>query len=171
MGQFDDPIRVNGNAVSWGDIVLKIAEARFTGFTSISFGDRRTRVKGYGLNKHHAPYNRSRGKYEIDPVKLVGWKESVRNLRAFLASHAGDGASYGDVEFQIVVSYVDLNMVPTTVIIQKCVWASNSTSDEESPDPLKEEIEIDAMWIERDGLVLFDALMGGPGAVINRPLP
>jgi hypothetical protein len=157
-----DAIRVNNNQVSWGDIVLKVAEERYTGFTSIVFADRRTRVKGYGLTKHHAPYGRSRGKYEIDPVKLVGWKESVAALRAGLAARAPDGISYGDVEFQIVVQYIDDGMPPLTVLLQRCVWMSNSTADEESPDSLKEEIEIDCMWISRNDYVLFDARGGQP---------
>ena len=42
------------------------------------------------------------------------------------------------------------------------MWTGNSSSDEESPDPLKEEIEIDAMLIRRNGLVLFDASQGSP---------
>jgi hypothetical protein len=157
-----DDLRVNNNQHSWGSIILKVDSDRFTGFTGISFSDKRERVKAYGMGKHHAPRGRSRGKYTIEPVKLTGWKGSIALLRAGLAQRSSDGISYGDVEFQIVVQYVESDDVPLTVEIDRCVWASNSSSDEESPDPLKEEIEIDAMLIRRNGLVLFDASEGQP---------
>lgn len=157
-----DDIRVNGNQISWGSIILKLNSERFTGFTSISFADKRERVKAYGMTKHHAPRGRSRGKYTIEPVKLVGWKSSVQAFRQGLAALASDGISYGDVEFQIVVQYVESDELPLTVEIDRCVWGGNSSSDEESADPLKEEIEIDAMLIRRNGLVLFDASEGSP---------
>jgi hypothetical protein len=157
-----DAIRVNGNQLSWGSIILKVDSERYTGFTSISFADKRERVKAYGMTKHHAPRGRSRGKYTIEPVKLVGWKGSVQTLREALAALSLDGISYGDVEFQIVCQYVDTGENALTVEIDRCVWGGNSTSDEESADPLKEEIEIDAMLIRRNGLVLFDASEGAP---------
>lgn len=157
-----DALRINGNAVSWGSIELKIDEEKYTGFTSIGFADKRERTKGYSVGKHHAPTRRSRGKYSTDPVKLVGWKSSIQALRAALAAKSKDGKSYGDVDFQIVVQYIEDNEDPQTVEIDHCVWSSNSTSDEESPDPLKEEIELDCMLIRRNGLVLFDASEGEP---------
>lgn len=157
-----DALRVNGNMLSWGSITLKLDSERYTGFTSISFADKRERVKGYGSTRHHGPRGRSRGKYTIDPVKLVGWKSSVNALRIGLAARSKDGKSYGDVEFQAVVQYVEDDELPVTVEIDRCVWTSNSSSDEESADPLKEEIELDAMLIRRNGLVLFDASEGEP---------
>lgn len=157
-----DAVRVNGNQLSWGSIIIKIDSERYTGFTSVSFSDKRERVKAYGAARHHAPRGRSRGKYTVDPVKLVGWKGSVAALRAALAAKSSDGISYGDVEFDVVVQYVEADEDPQTVEIERCVWSSNSTSDEESADPLKEEIELDAMLIRRNGLVLFDASEGQP---------
>jgi hypothetical protein len=44
------------------------------------------------------------------------------------------------------------------VQISGCVITGNSSSDEESPDPLKEEIEIDCMAIRRNNLTLFDSM-------------
>ena len=103
-----DQIRVNGNQLSWGSIILKLDQDVFTGFTSISFADKRERVKAYGQGRHHAPRGRSRGKYTIEPVKLTGWKDSVQIFRTQLAARSPDGKSYGDVEFQIIVQYVEI---------------------------------------------------------------
>src|SRR6185436_16366674 len=46
-----DSIRVNGNSHSWGSIVVKIAGVKYYGFDEISYGDKRERVKGYGLGE------------------------------------------------------------------------------------------------------------------------
>jgi hypothetical protein len=157
-----DAIRVNGNQHSWGSIKLKLDSDLFTGFTSIGFADKRERVKAYGMGRHQAPRGRSRGKYTVEPVKLVGWKGSIAIFRAALASRSDDGISYGNVEFQIVVQYIEYDEQPITVEIDRVVWTGNSTSDEESADNLKEEIELDAMLIRRNGLTLFDSTEGSP---------
>jgi hypothetical protein len=151
-----DPIIVNGNQFSWGSIVLKLNQERFTGFTAISYSDKRERVKAYGMGRAHAPRGRSRGKYTIDPVKVTGWTRSVQSFREALAALAADGLSYGDIEFQILVQYIETTEAEIDVEIDRCVWMSNNTSNEENPDPLKEEVEFDAMLIRRNGLVLFD---------------
>lgn len=157
-----DSIRVNGNQHSWGSIVCKVDGERIHGFTGISYGDKRERVKAYGMARHHAPRGRSAGKYSTDPVKLTGWKASMQALREKLASKAKDGVSYGNVEFEIVTQYIDSGETPITVQIERCVWTANTTSDEESPDPLKEEAEFDCMLIRRNGKTLFDATEGAP---------
>ena len=157
-----DPQRINRNQYSWSSIIFKLAEERFTGFTSISFGDKRERVKAYGMGRHHAPRGRSAGKYSVDPVKVVGWKSSVQALREALAKLSPDGKSYGDVEFQGLVQYVEADESEVTVELDRLVWASNTTSDEEAPDPLKEEFELDCMLIRRNGLYLFDGSGGQP---------
>lgn len=157
-----DQIRVNGNLVSWGSIRCKVAGELYYGFTSISFADKRERVKGYGMGKHHAPRGRSRGKYSTDLVKIRGHKSSVQALRRALAAQSADGVSYGDVEFEVVVQYVENGEEPMTVEITGCVWAENTTNDEESADPLTEEFALDCMAIRRDGLTLFDSSEGSP---------
>ncbi len=157
-----DEIRVNGNQHSWGSIVVRIDEDRYYGFTKIAFADSRERSKAYGMGRHHAPRGRSRGKYAVDPVSLTGWKGSVQQLREALAAKSADGNSYGDVPFQIVVQYIEGEDHAITVELEDCVWTKNSSSDEEGPDPLADEIEIDCMRIRRNGKVLFDESEGSP---------
>lgn len=157
-----DGIRVNGNAYSWGSMYLRIGGEEFTGFTEITYGDKRTRVKGYGMGRHQAPRLRSRGKYETDPVKLKGPKGSIQALRAFLAQFSLNGISYGDVEFGIFVQFIESDEVPINVELRRCIWQSNNESAQESPDPLMDEIEVDTMAILRNGLTLFDSSEGAP---------
>jgi hypothetical protein len=148
-----DNVRVNGNDVSWGSIVLKINEERLYGFTSINYADKRERDKSHGQDRAQRPRARSRGKYTTEPIKLVGFKESFRKLRAAIANAAG-GNSFGDFEFEIQVQFVE-NGEAHTDGIHQVVWEGNSSTFEEGPDSLKEEVTLDAMWIDWDGLTLF----------------
>lgn len=150
-----DSIRVNGNLHSWGSIICKINDDRYYGFTSISYSDSRERVKAYGMGRHHAPRGRSRGKYATEPVQITGQKGSVQELRKALAD-AGDGESYGDTEFQVIIQYIEEDDTSITVELDRCVWVKNTSSEEEGPDSLTEDFELDCMLIRRNGLVLFD---------------
>lgn len=150
-----DEIRVNGNVHSWGSIVLKIGDDRFFGFNQIGYADGRERSKVYGMGRHHAPRGRTRGKYTVEPVTLRGPKGTVQQLRDMLAQQAG-GSSYGDVEFEITVQYIEEDDTPITDVLEGCVWSKNSASHEEGPDALVDEIEADCMRIRRNDLVLYD---------------
>ncbi|MBA3841099.1 MAG: hypothetical protein H0X39_00490 [Actinobacteria bacterium] len=157
-----DQVRINGNLYSWSSIKLKVGGEVYTGITSVGYSDKRERVKGYGQGRHHAPYGRSAGKYTPDNVKVTMWRNSAQLLRAALARLAPDGISYGNVEFQLVIQYIEFGGDPITVDIDRCVFASNESGDEESPDPLKENLEFDPMVIRRNGLTLFDSTQGAP---------
>jgi hypothetical protein len=157
-----DQLRVNGAIASWGHIVLKIEGERYYGFDQISYSDKRERVKGYGMGRHHAPRSRSLGKYITDSVKLRGPKRTIQAVREHLAALSPDRTSYGNVEFEIVCQYVTNDEPPQTDELERCVYIGSTTSHEESPDPLKEEIEIDTMLIRRNGLTLFDVSQGAP---------
>jgi hypothetical protein len=157
-----DQIRVNGNLLSWGSIIVKIDGDRYHGITSIAYADKRERVKGYGSARHQGPRGRSRGKYSTEPVKVTGFRSSLQAMRVALAAKAGDNTSYGDAEFDVVIQYVEADETPITVELERCVWTSNSATDEEGADPLKEDVEFDCMLIRRNGLVLFDASEGSP---------
>lgn len=157
-----DAISVNGNQLSWGSITCKIDGSPFHGFIGITYADARERVKAYGMGRHHAPRGRSRGKYTVENSKLTGWKGSIQQLRQELAARALDGVSYGDVEFQVTISYFEDDDMPILIELNRCVIVKNSSGDDENADPEKEEIELDVMSIRRNGLVLFDSSEGAP---------
>lgn len=157
-----DQIRVNENQLSWGSIKVKIAGELYTGFFSLTYGDKRERVKAYGMGRHHAPRGRSRGKYTVDPVKIGGYRSSVQAVREALAAQSRDGLSYGDTECQIVATYFEADEIPIIAEINRCVWVSSTVTDSEDAENLKEEIEFDALLVRRNGLVLFDASEGNP---------
>lgn len=156
-----DQVRINKNIVSWGSIKVKCAGETFHGFDMLAYGDRRTRTKHYGMGRHHAPRARTSGKYEVDVVKLRGPKGTVQALRQKLAD-AGDGTSYGNTPCQVIAEFVEADDTPMLVEIEDCVICSDTSSHEENTDPLKDEIELDAMMIRRNGLTLFDSSEGSP---------
>lgn len=155
-----DRIRVNYNSYSWGSIIFKLNNERYYGFTEITFGDKRERQHGYGMGKHHAPIRRSRGKYTVEPVKVKGYTSSMQELRKALAALASDGKSYGDVEFQGLVTYIEQDEGDMSVELDRLVWASNTATNSEAPDNLMEEAEFNCMLIRRNGLLLFDSSEG-----------
>lgn len=157
-----DERRTNGNGHSWGSIKLRIAGEPYYGLTGLSFSDKRERILGYGMGAHHGPRVRSKGKYLVDLSKLTGWKASVQKIRAALAALSPSGKSYGSVEFDVIAQFVEAGQDPITIELLECTWAENTESDEENPDPLKEEFAIQPMRIKRNGLVLYDDEDGDP---------
>lgn len=162
----DDGISINGVDYSWGSITFKCNGAVFGGFTKISYSDKRTRTKGYSAGAHHAPTHRSRGKYEVDPCKVTGYKDELQSLRDWLAAQSADGVSYGNVEFQGILQFEEPQRGGGTKLRQvdlvDLVWFEDSSANEESPDLLMEEVSFDPMRILRDGKTLFDATEGIP---------
>lgn len=150
-----DEVRVNGNLHSWGSIIFKIDDVKYHGFTSINYGDARERTKGHGMGRHGAARGRSRGKYTTEPVTVSAFKGTMQQVRKALAD-AGDGESFGDVEFQILVQYIESDDTEITVEIDRCVWVKDSSKNEEGADSLQDEAEFDCMLIRRNGLTLFD---------------
>jgi hypothetical protein len=151
-----DQVNVNGNLFSWGSIRVKCGGEEFTGFSKIAYADKRPRTKGYGMGRHQAPRGRSRGKYEVDPVTITAHRDSAEAFRDFLASKATDGKSFGNVSFEVVVQYVDEGETPVTDTLEACVWSGNTVSNEEGPDPLTVDIELDCMRINWNGKTLYD---------------
>lgn len=151
-----DEVRINGNVPSWGSIVLKLNEKRYTGFSSVGYSDSRERVQVFGMGKAHKPIGQSKGKYVPGPVSLTGLKASINELRADLAELSASGNSFGDGEFEISVQYVEGENDPITDTIQRCTFAKNTVAHEENADPLKEDIELSCMSILWNGRALYD---------------
>lgn len=144
--------RINGNMYSWASVSIRVGTTLVTAIKSISYEDSRTRGKGYGAGRHHAPIGRSSGKYETGPVTVSIEKSQCKELREALASESPSG-SFGDAEFNIVVQYTegDRNQTDT---IEGCTWAKMSAKNEEGSDPAYDDVEFDCMSILWDGKAL-----------------
>lgn len=155
-----DAQRVNGFEVSWGDIYVKLGEDRYYGISEIAYGDKRTRSKSYGMGRSHAPRGRTAGKYEVDECTMKMLKKSTKELRAALAANAQDSKSYGSVSFQIVVQYAGADGEVQTDTLHECTLSGDNNSHSEGPDPLYDNLTVDVMRIDRDGLTLYDQSEG-----------
>lgn len=150
-----DNLRVNGNTLSWGSLAAKVNGETINGWTALNYEHSRERTHTWGMGAHQAPRGRTRGKYTPGTVKLTGYKSSVAALKAFLAKEAG-GNSYGNAEFEIVLSGVEDDETPITVEILRCVIVKVTANHEEGADALKEDIEVSCMRIVENGLSLAD---------------
>lgn len=156
-----DSARINGNTYSWSSVTLKVDGDRYFGITAIGYGDSRERSKAYGMGRHHAPRGRGAGKYGTDPCTATMYKDTFDAFLAALAVAATDGKSVGNVQFQIVVQYVE-NDISITDEIEDCVLTKFAAKAEENPDSLMVELEIDCMRIRWGGKTLFDQSEGSP---------
>jgi hypothetical protein len=150
-----DAIRVNGNQYEFGSLIAKINGEPFAGLTGLKYSQKRERVKAYGTGRHRTPRGRTAGKYSAE-ASVTLWKSSAQELYRMLAALSQDGTSYGNIEFQIVAQYIESDETPITVELFRCVIAGEDADDQESADPLKEEIALDVMYIKKNGLTLYD---------------
>jgi hypothetical protein len=156
-----DTIRVNGNQYSFGSVVCKVGGERFTGFTAIDYGDKRVVAKGYGLGPAQGPRGRTRGRYETDEVKLSAHLDSGQALIDKLALLSKGGLSYGNVEFQIVVQYIELDNTPITHTLDRCRIVGVTQANAEGSEITTTDFAIDCMAIYRNKKTLFDSSKGG----------
>jgi hypothetical protein len=155
-----DAIRVNGNLLSFGSISVRIGGEPFTGFTAIDYGDKVVVSKGYGLGPAQGPRGRTRGRYETDEVKLTAHRDSAQALITALSLRSLNGLSYGTVQFQTVVQFIELGNVPMTVTLDRCRIVGVTETNAEGPDPAMTDFAIDCMAIFRNGKTLFDSSRG-----------
>lgn len=156
-----DKYRINGVAMSWASITIKIADEDYYGVTEITYGDALEQTQGWGLGKHHAPTRKSRGKYTIENSKLKGYKSTIQEIRRALAA-LGGSTHYGNIDFQIVIQISEPDEDPITIELVDCSIVKNSSSHSEGADLLQEEIEVLPQKILRNGLTLFDTTEGSP---------
>lgn len=156
-----DTQRINGYVPSWSDIYVKIDDERYYGISEIAYGDTRARSKVYGMGRAHAPRGRTSGKYEVDEATMKMDKVAATELRRVLALKSTDGKSFGSVIFQVVVQYSDAQGETNTDTLHECTLTKQGISASEGPDALMEDVALDVMRIDRNGLTLYDGSEGG----------
>ena len=152
-----DQIRINGALLGWGSIVTEIDDQPYEGYTDLNFADKLTVEKIFGQNKAQKPLGRTKGKYDVDDVKVTMLQGSARKLRQALAAKSDTGKSYGSVVFEISVVGIEKD-TDQRIDVQlsgcRIVGVGNSWSEGEGA--LKEEMTLSVMSISRDGLTLYE---------------
>lgn len=153
-----DKVRIQGNQYDFASTSCKFDGEPIYGYKAISWSQKRERKKAYGAGKHAAPRGRSRGTYSAE-AKITLWRDTYTELCKALAAKAADATSFGDVEFPIVLQYVEdeSNQDPVTVEFLDVVIGGEDSSSEESGDPDSVEVTLDVMRIKVNGLTLYSS--------------
>lgn len=151
-----DEKEINGNVYSWSSIELKLDGEPYVGVTKIKYSEKIERALVYGLGKSFKPIGMTRGKYSAD-ASLTMRKHSAEALRKALAAKSSDGATFGEVAFQAVVSYSepDSNQEPIVVEINGCRIAGSGGDHSEGADGLEEEVPLTILNIVTNGRTLY----------------
>lgn len=156
-----DLLFVNGNLYSWSSTIFTIGTERFTGLTSVSYGQKRARTHGWGMSKAHKPRGRTAGKYTPEPLKIKCYPDTAQDIRTYLRSLSTDGRSYGNVSVDASLQLYEPTLGEIYRLFIGAALESETQSHEESADAVQEEWEFSIMAIMTDGLgTLYDSSQG-----------
>ena len=152
-----DSVYVNANLFSWHSSILKIGNEQFSGFSSITYAQKRVRGKGWGMSRSGRPRGRTSGKMETDPLKLKGMSDTCQAVRLYLQNLAEDQVSYGNVVVPISLQLFEPSLGEIFRLFKDAVLTSETGSSEEGSDPTADELEFDIMWIVTNSGTLYDS--------------
>lgn len=159
MALEDPAVLLNGVAYGYPSLRFTVLndDLYFKGSSELSFSEKRTRGKQWGALRSARPLSRTSGKYEPGDVK---WKlpvKFVNQLKAKLATYAADGKSYGNVEFNGLLQFVEpTDETPHSVEFDSMAISEITSNFSEGPDGLMQEVVFDVMFLLSDGLSLAD---------------
>jgi hypothetical protein len=152
-----DRVYINGKLFSFHSSILKIGDEPFSGWTSMSYSQKRTRGKGFGASRSGRPRGRTAGKMETDPLKIKFYSDSAQDVRQYLQDLSPDLISYGETVLPISLQLYEPSLGEIFRLFKDAVLMTEPGSVEEGTDPTFEELEFDIMWIETNGGTLFDS--------------
>lgn len=155
-------LRVNNSLYSWSSSILIIGVEPFTLVTKLEFGEKRERVYGWGMGRHHAPIGRSAGKYTPDPVKMTIYAHAEKELLTLLGLLSGTGLSYGNAIVPIRLQLVEPDLTPLTYTLDRCCISEIGNAYEESPENIMVDVTWSTMGVYRNKRTMFDITGGLP---------
>lgn len=141
---------VNGVRHSWASIEVKVAGQVFY-VTSVNYSRKRNRTKT--RENHPDPTGKTRGSNDYD-ADLEMLLSEFNNLQAVLINQAnqqGLNGGYGDVFFQVIVSYTEAGLDTVTDSILGCTMDSTEASNSEGTDGTKRKIDLCPLKILYNG--------------------
>ena len=144
---------INGVKHDFSSIELQLAGQIFVGFRSINYNRTRTRTMVYGNSPDPIAKTEGVNAYTADcEVYLAEWNY-LQGLLINAASQAGipngasPGSGYGDVLFQIVVTYSSLGFDTITDVLNACSLDSMEVSQAQGPDALVRKFTLNPLKI------------------------
>lgn len=157
MGDIAYPL-INGTRHDFTSIELKVAGQIFVGFKSINYKRTRTRTMVMGNSPDPIAKTEGTNAYSCDfEMYLAEWKLLKSILKKLAASQSGvvsgvsPGSGYGDVLFQIVVTYGSSAFDTTTDVINGCSADEVEASQAQGPDPLSRKVTVNPLKVIEDG--------------------
>lgn len=137
---------INGVRHSFASIEVKLANSIFFA-TAVNYSRKRNRTMV--RENHPDPVGKTVGEneYTADIEMLLAEYANLQALLIQQASAAGLGTGYGDVAFQVIVTYSSPGMDTVTDTINGCTMDSTDGSNAQGTDPTKRKFEMNPLKI------------------------
>lgn len=142
---------VNGLRHSFASVEIKVANQLFYA-TAVNYSRKRNRTL-VRVN-HPDPIGKTIGsnEYSADIEMLLAEYNALQAALINRAQQAGLGNGYGDVAFQVVVTYSTNGLDTVTDTIQGCTLDSTEASNAEGVDATKRKFELNPLKILFNGI-------------------
>ena len=140
----------NGVRHSWASVEIKLAGQIFY-ITAVNYARKRNRT--IVRENHPDPVAKTRGanEYSADVELLLSEYTGLQAALISQASQQGLNGGYGDVFFQVVVSYSENGLDTITDTILGCTMDSTESYNTEGTDPSKRKIDLQPLKILYNG--------------------
>lgn len=143
---------VNGHRHSYASVEIGLLGKIYRGVKSVDYADSLKPGKLYGTGPEVV--GRTRGQYE-PKASIELYRAEFENL---LADLTAGGLGFGEVAFDITVTYGDESTPTTTTdTIEACRITDPSTAGTEGTDPTTVKLELDPLRILWNGAAIFTA--------------
>ncbi len=134
---------INGVRHSFSSIELKLKGQIFVGFKSINYS--RTRSRAFVRGNHPDPIGKTQGENEYSAdceLYLAEWNKFQKDL----------GAGYGDLPFEVFVTYSANGFDTIQDVIRGCTMDSTEASNAQGPDASIRKFDMNPLKILFDGV-------------------
>lgn len=133
---------INGTRHSFSSIELKLNGNIFIGFKSINYSRSRSRTAVYGNSPDPIGKTRGTNEYTADvELYLAEWNQFMESI----------GEGYGDVFFQVLVTYSENGFDTIQDTINGCTIDGLEVSQSQGSDPLVRKFEMSPLKILFNG--------------------
>ena len=134
MAQNITPL-INGKSYEWADIIVNILGAPVLGITAIEYAEAQAMENVYGAGSY--PISRGYGKVE-PTAKITMLMEEVEALMAA----APQGRLNQIPEFDIVVSYIDTNLVTRRHVLRNVRFMNNARTSAQGETSIPVDLDL-----------------------------
>jgi len=134
MAQNITPL-INGKAYEWADIIVNILGNPVFGITAVEYGETQQMENIYAAGSQ--PIRRGYGRVEMN-AKITMLMESLEPLQ----DAAPNGKLNQIPEFDLVVTYLDTNLVTRTHILRNCRFMNNARVVAEGDTSIPVELDL-----------------------------